>query len=99
MLVTKMILNDTLIPLSHYVEEKVNGGYKISVDFNVTSEDYHDVTTLLYNGTFDVKIPERNITFRGTIHDYSTSITNLYIKGQIGQFKLTLVEVNYTEKD
>ena len=90
-----MILNDTFIPLSHYVEEKVNGCYKISVDFNVTSEDYHDVTTLLYNGTFDVKIPERNVVFRGTIHEYSTSITNLYVKGQIGQYKLTLMEVSH----
>ena len=94
-MVSKIILNDTTIHLSRYEEEKVNGYYKVSVDFNVTSEDYHDITTLLYNGTFDVKVPERNIVFRGTIHEYSTSITNLYVKGQIGQYKLTLIEVSH----
>lgn len=93
---SKLILNDTVIQLNRYEEEKVNGYYKVSVEFDVTSEDYHDITTLLYKGIFDVKVPERNIAFRGTIHEYSTSITNLYVKGQIGQYKLTLVE---TEKD
>ena len=88
-----MILNDRVIQLCSYEEEKVNGLYKVSVDFNVTSEEYHDITTLLYNGTFDVKIPERDIIFRGTIHNYSTSITNLYEKDQVGQYKLTLMEV------
>lgn len=88
-----MILNDTVIKLDRYEEEKVNGLHKISVDFKVTSEEYHDVTTLLYNGTFDVKIPERDLAFRGTIQQYSTSVTNLYEKGQIGDFKLSLIEV------
>lgn len=88
-----MFLDGTLIQLSRYAEEKVNGKYKVSVDFDVTSEEYHDITTLLYGGTFDVKIPERDLTFRGTIYNYSTSITNLYEKDQIGQYKLTLIEV------
>ena len=90
-----MILNDRVIQLTRYEEEKVNGLYKISVVFNVTSEEYHDITTLLYLGTFDVKIPENNLRFRGTIHNYSTSITNLYNKDQVGEYKLTLLE----EKD
>ncbi|MCG7336731.1 YkvR family protein [Sporosarcina sp. ACRSM] len=93
---SEILLNDTVIHLNRYEEEKVNGYYKISVEFDVTSEDYHDITTLLYKGTFDVKVPERNIAFRGTIQEYSTSITNLYVKGQVGQYKLTLIE---TEKD
>lgn len=96
MLTSEILLNDTVIHLNRYEEEKVNGYYKISVEFDVTSEDYHDITTLLYKGTFDVKVPERNIAFRGTIQEYSTSITNLYVKGQVGQYKLTLIE---TEKD
>ncbi len=95
----KMFLNGTLIYLRCYEEEKINGLYKISVDFNVTSEEYHDITTLLYSGTFDVKIPERDVTFRGTIYNYSTSLTNLYVKDQIGQYKLTLMEVNHEAKD
>ena len=95
----KMFLDGTLIYLSRYEEEKINGLYKISVDFNVTSEEYHDITTLLYSGTFDVKIPERDISFRGTIYNYSTSLTDLYVKDQIGQYKLTLMEVNHEAKD
>ena len=90
-----MILNDRVIQLTGYKEEKANGLYKISVIFNVTSEEYHDITTLLYLGTFDVKIPENDLLFRGTIHNYSTSITNLYNKDQVGEYKLTLLE----EKD
>ncbi|MBM7664095.1 hypothetical protein JOC25_000551 [Solibacillus kalamii] len=78
-----------------YEEEKVNGFYKVSVIFDVTSKEYHDIATLLYNGTFDVKIPEKELMFRGTIYNYSTSVTNLYEENQVGQYTLTLVE----EKD
>lgn len=88
-----MILDDRTIQLTNCEEEKVNGLYKVSVEFDVTSEEYHDVATLLYKGTFDVKIPEKDIAFRGTIHNYSTSITNLYNEGEVGQYKLTLLEV------
>lgn len=92
-MISKMILDDRTIQLTNYEEEKVNGLYKVSVEFDVTSEEYHDVATLLYKGTFDVKIPEKDIAFRGTIHNYSTSITNLYDEGEVGQYKLTLLEV------
>ena len=92
-LVKEIFLNNTLINVVHYEDEKVDGLNKISIDFSVTSEEYHDITTLLYNGTFDVKVPERDLTFRGTIQQYSTSFTNLYVKGQVGNFKLSLLEV------
>ncbi|MFY0743123.1 DUF3219 family protein [Solibacillus silvestris] len=94
-MVSKIILNDRVIQLSSYEEEKVNGVYKVSVIFDVTSKDYHNIATLLYNGTFDIKIPEKELMFRGTIYNYSTSITNLYEENQVGQYTLTLVE----EKD
>jgi hypothetical protein len=92
-LVKEIFLNDTLINVVHYEEENKNGLNKISVDFNVTSEEYHDITSLLYKGTFDVKVPERELSFKGTIQQYSTSFTNLYVKGQVGNFKLSLQEV------
>ncbi|MFL0583944.1 DUF3219 family protein [Solibacillus kalamii] len=94
-MVSKIILNDRVIQLRSYEEEKVNGFYKVSVIFDVTSKEYHDIATLLYNGTFDVKIPEKELMFRGTIYNYSTSVTNLYEENQVGQYTLTLVE----EKD
>ena len=93
-MVNEIVLNETTIKVNMYDEEKEGHLHKISVEFNVTSEDYHDITTLLYNGTFDVKVPERDLSFRASIQQYSTSFTNLYIKGQVGQFKLQLLEVN-----
>jgi Protein of unknown function (DUF3219) len=92
-LVKEIVLNDTSIKIYKYEEEKEGHLHKISVEFNVTSEEYHDITTLLYKGTFDVKVPERDLSFRASIQQYSTSFTNLYIKGQIGEFKLSLLEV------
>ncbi|WP_251550570.1 DUF3219 family protein [Neobacillus muris] len=92
-MVNKMILNDTEIEIYQYEEEKVNGLQMISVHFKVTSEQYHDITTLLYKGTYQVKIPDRNLSFTGTIRQYFTSFTNLYEKGQVGDFSLSLIEV------
>ena len=93
LLVNEIILNETTINVYNHEEKTENGLHKMSVEFKVTSEEYHDITTLLYKGTFDVKVPERNLSFRAKIYQYSTSFTNLYIKGQIGYFKLVLLEV------
>lgn len=87
-MVTEIQLNDTKIKITQYDEKKIEGKTQISLTFYVTSDDYHDIATLLYKGTFDVIVLER----RGTIQEYSTSITNLYEKGQIGEYKLTLKE-------
>ncbi|MEH7546185.1 MULTISPECIES: DUF3219 family protein [Bacillaceae] len=94
-MVNELILNDTAIKLDHYDEEKINNLYRITVTFKVTSADYHDITTLLYKGSFDVKIPERKLTFKGAIQQYSTSVTNLYEKDQVGEFKLSLLETSH----
>jgi hypothetical protein len=91
--INEIFLNDRSFKVTKYEEEIVGGLHKITVDFKVTSEEYHDVTTLLYKGTFDVKVPANGLAFKGTIHEYSTSITNLYEKGQVGVFHLSLLEV------
>ena len=95
----EIIVNDTVIKVVSYQEDKVNGLHKISVNFQVTSKDYHAITILLYEGIFDVKVPERDIAFRGTIHQYSTSITNLYEEGQVGDFQLSLIETKDEERE
>ncbi|SMF70646.1 Protein of unknown function [Priestia filamentosa] len=92
-MVKEIILNNTLIKVHSFEERKVNNSTEISVGFEVTSEAYHDIATLLCQGTFDVKVPERALSFIGTIKQYSTSITNLYEKGQVGDYSLTLLEV------
>ena len=90
--IKEIILDNTLIKVSQYTEEKVNGLHQISIVFDVTSEEYHDIATLLYKGTFEVTIPDSLLFFKGTITNYSTSITNLYEKGQVGEYKLSLLE-------
>ena len=92
-MVKEIVLNNTLIKVHSFEQRKVNNSLEISIDFEVTSEEYHDIATLLYEGTFDVKVPESGLSFRGTIQQYSTSITNLYEEGQVGNYSLTLVEV------
>lgn len=92
-MVTEIYLNDSKLNVTDYHEELNNDLLIVKVDFKVTSEDYHDVTTLLYEGNFDLKVPYRNIECKVTIEEYSTSVTNLYEKDQVGNFKLTLREI------
>lgn len=64
----------------------------IKIDFKVTSDMYHEMTTLLYKNDFDIIIPGKNIEFHGHILNYSTSITNLYKDGEVGMFHVELIE-------
>lgn len=97
-MITTVMLNDTPIAVSEYKEEEVidkktgNLLYKIFFIFQVKSEDYHRITTLLYENGFDVKVPERNLESWETISNYTTSFTNLYKENQAGEFMLELVE-------
>lgn len=69
-------------------KERIKAGF----DFKVKSEDYHDVTTLLYLNDFIIRIPEMELEFPATISNYSTSITNLYKENEVGDFRLELIE-------
>ena len=97
-MVQKILLNDVPISITDFHEEIINDKTtnkelrKIAFNFKVTSEEYHDITTLLYKMDFQVKIPEKSLEFPATIHNYSTSITNLYKENQVGDFKLELIE-------
>ncbi|WP_423410736.1 DUF3219 family protein [Heyndrickxia sp. MSNUG] len=91
-MIKEIILNDQVILVSQYEESNINGFTQISIEFKVTSNEYHDITTLLYEGEFDVIVPESNLEFRGRIVEYSTSVTNLYESEQVGIFKLVLLE-------
>lgn len=92
-MIKEIVLDDTAIQVEQYQENMLEGLQVITVDFKVKSEDYHDITTLLYKGTFRIKVPERKLAFTGTIRQYTTSITNLYEKGQVGDFHLSLIEI------
>jgi hypothetical protein len=92
-LVDKIVLDGNPIIISHFEMVNTGGLRRITAHFPVKSEDYHDVTTLLYKGEFDVKVPAQDAAFRGKIVEYSTSVTNLYKSGQVGTFKLALLEI------
>lgn len=91
--VEEIIINGRLIHATNFKQEIDNELTQICFDFKVTSEDYHDITALLYEGSFDINVPNKGLAFRGNIQEYSTSITNLYEKGNVGDFKLCLREV------
>lgn len=88
----KILIDGRKIKVHTYEEQKENGKNKIFVKFYVKSEEYHEVTTLLYKGRFQVEVPQQNLNFNGEIQEYSTSITNLYEANQVGDFSLVLVE-------
>jgi hypothetical protein len=92
-LVNEILLDGYPIEVSKFISNRKNGLQHVTIEFPVTSERYHDVTTLLYKGEFDVNISGYP-AFRAKILHYSTSVTNLYENGQIGQFKLELSEVH-----
>lgn len=73
------MLNDVKINVTRYQEKAVDDPKSgsplqyITIDFQVRSgEEYHKITTLLYEQIFDVKIPERNRQF-----EVPSSITRL----------------------
>ncbi|KKK37751.1 hypothetical protein WQ57_12395 [Mesobacillus campisalis] len=89
----ELILDGHTIKLDDYEESLMDGLRKLSVRFQVTSEEYHDIAVLLYKETFQVSVPERNLLFEGKIVQYFTSLTNLYQEGQTGDYYLTLLEI------
>ncbi|WP_044477067.1 DUF3219 family protein [Oceanobacillus massiliensis] len=92
----KVWINELELDAKNYQEETVSRDgrelLKIVFEFEVTSKDYHDVTVHLYKNDFIVRVPERNLEFSAVIHQYSTSITNLYEAEAVGEFKLELIE-------
>lgn len=87
----KIFINNYPIEVENFQQDDSNHR-KINVDFIVKHEDYHDITTLLYENDFVVNVPGENLEFAATITNYSTSVTNLYEEGSEGKFKLELTE-------
>lgn len=91
-------LNETVIEAFHFMEEQVADSVskktlqKIIIDFNVTSEDYHDIAVLLYGMEFRVQVPEKNLDFQAAISNYSTDTTNLYNPNEVADYHLELTE-------
>ncbi|MBO0992576.1 DUF3219 family protein [Bacillus sp. SD088] len=97
-MVSKIILNHTIINVDQYKENWQDGLLNIKINFKVTSENYHDIATLLYERIFDIEVPEKGITFRGAIQEYYTSMDNLYKEGEVGDYYVSLFEVKNEER-
>ena len=98
-MVNEVILDDFSLKVTDF-EQGVStnsSGKKaktIRFDFEVRGgNEYHDVTVHLYKNTFDVKIPELDLSFRGTINNYSTSRTDFTDENSSSLFSLELIEI------
>lgn len=87
-----IILNDKVIQDSQYELKLMDHLHQLTMNFKVSSDDYHEIATLLYKGEFEVKIPNEKVKFYGIIAEYSTSVTNLYKSGNVGDYRLVLKE-------
>ncbi|QHJ69454.1 DUF3219 family protein [Planococcus halotolerans] len=74
------------------ISEAENNVKKISFSFKVSSEEYHDVAVLLYKNDFQVRVPDLDLEFPATIHNYATDRTDLYKEGQTADYYLELIE-------
>ncbi|TWT04331.1 DUF3219 family protein [Planococcus sp. CPCC 101016] len=95
---TTLWINDTEIHAYNFKEELVKElnsekeKRKISFDFKVTSEEYHDIAVLLYEMHFRIRVPAKKVEFDASISNYSTSITDLYKPNQVADYYLELIE-------
>lgn len=85
-------VNEEVLEGRNVEVSEVNDKKQVAFSFDVTSETYHDVTSLLYKNDFDVTISEKSLSFSATILEYATSTTNLYEKGNTSEFYLKLRE-------
>lgn len=63
----------------------------VEFTFQVTHEEYHDVTVLLYENDFKVQAGESE-PFQAEILQYSTDMVNLYEPGSTSRYTLALIE-------
>ncbi|MHA6252288.1 DUF3219 family protein [Oceanobacillus sp. CAU 1775] len=87
-----ILINSQSFEVYNYQEETTAERMKLSFDFTVTNETYHDVTTLLYENDFIVQVLGRQLEFPATIHTYYTSFTNLYETNSVSEYHLELIE-------
>ncbi|MFC3041712.1 DUF3219 family protein [Virgibacillus xinjiangensis] len=92
----EVLINDRLFHAENFYQETITKNGQplrtIGFEFEVTSRDYHDVTVLLYENDFHVRVPANDLDFGAVIHKYSTSVTNLYEENKVGIFKLELIQ-------
>ncbi|MGG1574276.1 DUF3219 family protein [Fictibacillus sp. NRS-1165] len=92
-MVNTVLLNEREIHVSDFLlSEADNGLIRVSFKFKVKHSEYHEITTLLYQNDFEVKVPQMELQFQAKISQYSTSLTDLYKEKAVGEFTLELTE-------
>lgn len=92
-MVEKITLNNHDIEVKEFQQTEENGRIVISVVFDVTSGEYHDVSVLLYEDQFDLEVPGKDMKFKCVISQFSTSMDNLYEEGNVGEYRVTFTEI------
>lgn len=84
-----IVLDDLTLDVKELKRDEKEG--TVYIEFDVTSEDYHNLSTHLYKEKFLVRLPgNNNEEFKAKIINYSTSLDNLYEEGQVGEYRITL---------
>ncbi|WP_322922395.1 DUF3219 family protein [Paenibacillus campi] len=67
----------------------------LSLDFVITGgQQYHDVTSTLYEPTVAVSVPEHNVQFQARVHNYFTSVPRLETATDTVDVHLELIETS-----
>ncbi|CEA01287.1 hypothetical protein BN1048_01321 [Jeotgalicoccus saudimassiliensis] len=86
-----IVLDDLTLEVKELRRDEEEG--TVYIEFDVTSEDYHNLSEHLYKEEFLVRLPgNNNEEFNAKIINYSTSIDNLYEEDNVGEYHITLKE-------
>ncbi len=96
---TTVLINEvSLEALSYELTQQLSDEGKqrplLSIDFVITGgEQYHDVTSTLYQPVVEVRVPEHDVHFQASVHRYFTSIPRLEKETDTVDVHLELIEV------
>ena len=86
-----IVLDDLTIEVKELKRDEEEG--TVYIEFDVSSEDYHNLSEHLYKEEFLVRLPgNNNEEFNAKIINYSTSLDNLYEEDNVGEYHITLKE-------
>ncbi|WP_411346414.1 DUF3219 family protein [Paenibacillus sp. WLX1005] len=97
---TLIHIADLQIEGLNYREDQLNdadggtGRTLIVFDFVITGQqEYHDVTSTLYESVINVQVPGRQLAFQATVHSYFTSVPKLENEEDTVDVHLELLQV------
>lgn len=86
-----IVLDDLTLEVKELKRDEEEG--TVYIEFDVSSEDYHNLSEHLYKEKFLVRLPgNNNEEFNAKIINYSTSLDNLYEEDNVGEYHITLKE-------